>query len=166
MIGPWESTIQLCDMGIWFITNLCAQKSVQNFRTRLRDKGMFIVKRLRKGCNSTAMNFRDMGPFENPLVTHGNIGFNISGPPGILHKNSLSLCKVWKDLVIKILYVGCMYQKNKKLEERLAKFSIPPHPHFLNQWGILSFTGRIFYSSFYKLKSRLLWKATIFWPIK
>ena len=23
-----------------------------------------------------------MGPFENPLVIHGNIGFNISGPPG------------------------------------------------------------------------------------
>ena len=44
---------------------------------------MFIVKRLRKGCNSTTMNFRDMGPFENPLVAHGNIGFNISGPPGL-----------------------------------------------------------------------------------
>ena len=44
---------------------------------------MFIVKRLRKGCNSTIMNFSDMGLFENSLVTHdGNIGFNISGPPG------------------------------------------------------------------------------------
>ncbi len=31
---------------------------------------------------STRMNFIDMGPFENPLVTHGNVGFNVSGPPG------------------------------------------------------------------------------------
>ena len=28
------------------------------------------------------MNFRDMDPFYNPLVTHVTIGLNISGPPG------------------------------------------------------------------------------------
>ncbi len=43
---------------------------------------MFMTTRLRKGCNSTTMYFRDMGPFENPLFTHVNIGFNISDPPG------------------------------------------------------------------------------------
>ena len=56
--------------------------SRSEIRVSFLTKGMFIVKRLRKGCNSTTMNFRDMGPFENPLVIHGNIGFNISGPPG------------------------------------------------------------------------------------
>ncbi len=96
MMGPWESSIHLWDMGIWFNTNLYSQISVQNLRTRLRDKGMFIVERLRKGRDSTTMNFRDMGPFENPLVTHGNIGFNISGPPGGNSKTaSFFLTWIW-----------------------------------------------------------------------
>ena len=30
------------------------------------------------------MYFRDMGPFENPLFMHVNIGFNISDPPGAI----------------------------------------------------------------------------------
>ncbi len=54
------------------------QKGVLFFRARLRsdqisDKGMFTLKRLRKGCNSTTIKFRDMGPFENSVVTHVNI---------------------------------------------------------------------------------------------
>ena len=28
------------------------------------------------------MNFRDMGLFKNPSYTHGNIGFDLSDPPG------------------------------------------------------------------------------------
>ena len=27
------------------------------------------------------MNFRDMGPFQKPLNTHVNIGFDLSDPP-------------------------------------------------------------------------------------
>ncbi len=52
------------------------------------------------------MNFRDMGAFENPLVTHSNIGFNISGPPRVwghgfvghtlstLHRYRAMLCTI------------------------------------------------------------------------
>ncbi len=51
------------------------------------------------------MNFRDMGPFENPLVTHGNIGFNTSGPPGLCCYH-LRLSLIWaflQDVVLRFL---------------------------------------------------------------
>ena len=41
-----------------------------------------LFERKAQMCNSTTMNFRDMSPFEYPLVTHLNIGFNTSGPRG------------------------------------------------------------------------------------
>ncbi len=37
---------------------------------------------LRKGCDSSIMNFRDMGPFKNLPYTHVNIDFCLSDPPG------------------------------------------------------------------------------------
>ncbi len=39
--------------------------------------------RLRKGCDSSIMNFRDMGAFQNLLNTHVNIDLNLSVPPGV-----------------------------------------------------------------------------------
>ena len=82
---PCNKLFKGCSLGINH-RNLCAQKRVQNLRTHLWDKGMFMMTRLRKGCNSTTMYFRDMGPFENTLFTHVNIGFNISEPPGKKHR--------------------------------------------------------------------------------
>ncbi len=47
----------------------------------LWDKGVFSRGRLRKGCDIPIMNFRNMGPFQNFLDTHVNIGFYQSDPP-------------------------------------------------------------------------------------
>ncbi len=105
-------------MGIWFNTNLCAQKCPKFEDICLRDKGMFILKRLRKGCNSTTMNFRDMGPFENPLVTHGNIGFNISGPPGLYQD---ILTKKYPLNWLYITAVNIFMKQNKPKDENIQK---------------------------------------------
>ena len=52
------------------------------FEETSQDKGMFMMKRPRKGCDSTTMSFRAMGPVENPLDTHVNMGLNRSGLSG------------------------------------------------------------------------------------
>ncbi len=45
--------------------------------------GVFIRERLGKVCNSSILNFRDKGPFENIPDMHGNISFDPSDPaPG------------------------------------------------------------------------------------
>ncbi len=49
----------------------------------LWDKGVLHRERLRKGCNFSIMNFRDMGAFQNFPDTHVNIGFYQSEPPGV-----------------------------------------------------------------------------------
>ncbi len=45
-------------------------------------KGVFRGERLRKGCDFSTMNFRDMGTFQNFPDMHVNIGFYQSEPPG------------------------------------------------------------------------------------
>ncbi len=42
-------------------------------------------------CTSTTMNIRDMGPFENTVVTTVNIGFYISAPPTLNNSSCLRL---------------------------------------------------------------------------
>ncbi len=44
-------------------------------------KGAFLIERLRKGCDSSIINFRDMGAFLNHPDMHVNIGFYQSEPP-------------------------------------------------------------------------------------
>ena len=58
-----------------------AQKRVLNIQVYPCDKAAFLTDRLRKGYDSIKMNFRDMGPFQKPLYTHVNIGFDLSDPP-------------------------------------------------------------------------------------
>ena len=65
----------------------CVNKNTQK-RVCFSEQGSDLSRseiRLRKGCNSKTMYFRDMCPFENPLFTHVNIGFNISDPPPGVH---------------------------------------------------------------------------------
>ncbi len=54
-------------------------------------KDAFLRERLRKGCDSSIMNFRDMGAFRNPPNTHVNIGFYLSDPPRD-YQSGVSVC--------------------------------------------------------------------------
>ncbi len=58
------------------IYNMCYHACPEILR-----KGCFFSKRLRS--DSIKMNFRDMGPFQNASDKHGNIGFDLSDPPGV-----------------------------------------------------------------------------------
>ena len=46
-------------------------------------KGLVPRERLRKGCDSSIMNFRDMGAFQKLPNVYFDIGFYLSEPPGI-----------------------------------------------------------------------------------
>ena len=50
------------------------------------------------------MNFRDMGPFENLLYTHVNIGFYLSDPPGLEYLSNLPQHPVLR-LLMKMTHV-------------------------------------------------------------
>ncbi len=76
---------------------------------KLRDvKGASLWERLRKGCKSLIMNFRDKGPFYNLPDMHGNVGFDVSDPPHPTPRDSsskfsyqfywLAKCGRWKKL--------------------------------------------------------------------
>ncbi len=55
---------------------------ILNLVVHLCGKGLFLREKLRKGCDSSIINFRDMGAFQNLPDAHVNIGFYLSDPPG------------------------------------------------------------------------------------
>ena len=83
-------------------------------------KGALPKERLRKGCDSSIVNFRYMGAFQNLPNMHANIVFYPSEPPGY---KTLCFCKATE---LSWIYKGIHWVDNNKVSSQANMPSCDP----------------------------------------